>query len=97
MERKMRRPRKLLDEQVSKEILSKATNGVLSLVDVYGAPYGVPLSYVYDGEGSVYFHSAVMGHKIECIKVHSPCSFCVVSQHLFWSDEIKTVNGINLQ
>lgn len=90
MERKMRRFKQLLDEQATKEILNNATNGVLSLVDSDGEPYGVPISYAYDGERSIYFHSAVKGHKIECIEAESRCSFCVVAQDLIVPDEFTT-------
>lgn len=90
MQRKMRRFKQLLDEQASKEILIHATNGVLSLVDSDGAPYGVPVSYAYDGDGSIYFHSAVSGHKIECIEADSRCSFCVVAQDLIIPEEFTT-------
>lgn len=90
MERKMRRLKQLLDEQATKEILNNATNGVLSLVDTDGEPYGVPISYAYDGSGCIYFHSAVKGHKIECIEADSRCSFCVVAQDLIMPDEFTT-------
>lgn len=90
MERKMRRFKQLLDEQTTKEILNNATNGVLSLVDSDGEPYGVPISYAYDGNGCIYFHSAVTGHKIECIETESRCSFCVVAQDLIVPDEFTT-------
>ena len=90
MERKMRRFKQLLDEQATKEILNNATNGVLSLVDANGEPYGVPISYAYDGDRSIYFHSAVKGHKIECIEAESRCSFCVVAQDLIVPDEFTT-------
>ena len=90
MERKMRRFKQLLDEQAVKEILNNATNGVLSLVDSAGEPYGVPISYAYDGAGSIYFHSAVNGHKIECIEANSSCSFCVVAQDMVVPDEFTT-------
>lgn len=50
MQRKMRRFRQSLSEQAAKEILTTATNGVLSLTDSDGTPYGVPISYVYDGD-----------------------------------------------
>ena len=90
MERKMRRLQQLLDEQATKEILNNATNGVLSLVDTDGEPYGVPISYAYDGSGCIYFHSAVKGHKIECIEADSRCSFCVVAQDLIMPDEFTT-------
>ncbi|MDE6110105.1 MAG: pyridoxamine 5'-phosphate oxidase family protein, partial [Muribaculaceae bacterium] len=62
------------------EILSRATNGVLSLADSDGEPYGVPLSFACDGEGHIYFHSARQGHKIECVAAESRCSFCVVDR-----------------
>ena len=90
MERKMRRLKQLLDEQATKEILNNATNGVLSLVDTDGEPYGVPISYAYDGSGCIYFHSAVKGYKIECIEADSRCSFCVVAQDLIMPDEFTT-------
>ena len=50
MERKMRRFKQLLSEQAVKEILNNSTNGILSLVDIDGRPYGVPISYVFDGD-----------------------------------------------
>lgn len=87
---KMRRFKQLLDERVSKDILKNATNGALSLVDSDGNPYGVAMSYVYDGDGCIYFHSAVNGHKIECIEADSRCSFCVVSQDLIVPEEYTT-------
>ena len=90
MERKMRRLKQLLDEQATKEILNNATNGVLSLMDTDGEPYGVPISYAYDGSGCIYFHSAVKGHKIECIEADSRCSFCVVAQDMIMPDEFTT-------
>ena len=86
----MRRFKQLLDEQATKEILNNSTNGVLSLVNSDGEPYGVPISYAYDADRSIYFHSAVKGHKIECIEADSRCSFCVVAQDLIVPDEFTT-------
>ncbi len=51
MSRRMRRFKQLLQMDDAVAILNAGTNGVLSLVDAEGKPYGVPLSYVYDGEG----------------------------------------------
>ena len=48
-----------------------------------GYPYTVPLSYVY-ADGTIIFHSAVQGHKVDAIKRDSRCSFCVIEQ-----DEIR--------
>ena len=78
----MRRFRQLLSEQSAKEMLNESTNGVLSLVDSNGEPYGVPISYVYDGDKAIYFHCAVAGRKLDCIAANSRASFCVVGQDL---------------
>lgn len=86
----MRRFKQLLSEQAAKEILYRCTHGVLSLVDSDGEPYGVPLSYVYDGDKCIYFHSAVRGHKIECIGNGCRCSFCVVGQDMIVPEEFTT-------
>lgn len=90
MERKMRRFRQLLAMEETKKILLNGTNGVLSLVDTDGEPYGVPLSYAYDGENSIYFHSAVKGYKLDCIDGDSRCSFCVIGQDIIVADEFTS-------
>lgn len=90
MERKMRRFKQQLPEEVAKAILAKATNGVLSLVDSDGEPYGVLISFAYDGKKSIYFHSATQGQKIDCISVNPNCSFCVVGQDMIVPDEFTS-------
>ena len=91
MERKMRRFKQLLSDQMTEDILSRATNGVLSLVDTDGAPYGVPLSFAYDSAGCcIYFHSAVNGRKIDCIGADSRCSFCVVDEDRILPEKFTT-------
>lgn len=90
MKHKMRRFKQLLPNDLSIAILKKSTNGILSLADNSGEPYGVPLSYVYDGGNHIYFHSAVSGHKIDCITHESRCSFCVVEQDMIIPEEFTT-------
>lgn len=90
MQHKMRRFKQLLPEAKTKEILRMATHGVLSLVDADGTPYGVPLSFVYDGGDIIYFHCACAGHKIDCISANASCSFCVVAQDLIVPEEFTT-------
>lgn len=43
-----------------------------------------------DRDKRIYFHSAVNGHKIECIEADSRCSFCVVGQDMIIPDEFTT-------
>ena len=90
MERKMRRFKQMLAKVDCDNILAKATNGILSLVDTDGAPYGVPMSFVYDGHDSIYLHSAVNGHKIDCIRHDRRCSFAVVDQDMVVPEEFTT-------
>lgn len=80
----MRRFRQQLPEDEVFKILIRATNGVLSLIDVEGHPYGVPLSFVYDGDNSIYFHCALTGRKIDCIRNNPSACFTIVDQ-----DEIQ--------
>ena len=90
MKHKMRRFRQSLAEKDALEILANGTNGILSLVDADGEPYGVPISYAYDFDGNIYFHSAPKGHKIDCVNHDSRCSFCVVAQDLIVPEEFTT-------
>ncbi|SMC78805.1 pyridoxamine 5'-phosphate oxidase family protein [Sporomusa malonica] len=72
-----------IDRQVSTdatiEILEKCEYGVLSVVNQESYPYGVPLSYVYK-DGSIYFHCAEEGYKLDSIAANSNVSFCVVGR-----------------
>ena len=90
MESKMRRFKQQLAVGDAVKILNSCTNGILSLVDTDGAPYGVPISYVYDGGNHIYLHSAACGRKIDCINADSRCSFCVVSQDNIVPEEFTT-------
>lgn len=90
MKQKMRRFRQELSTDDTICILNSCTNGVLSLVDSDGEPYGVPLSYAFDGKESIYFHSATAGHKLECIAAGARCSFCVVAQDSIMPAEFTT-------
>lgn len=79
MFRQMRRNKQALSQEESAEILRKGTSGVLSLSGDDGYPYGVPISYVYDGE-KLYFHCARAGHKLDAIRRNGKASFCVIAQ-----------------
>lgn len=79
MFRDMRRFKQALTENECIEIFNNNTNGVLALSGDEGYPYAVPLSYVYY-DGSIYFHSASEGHKIDSIKRNDKASFCVIAE-----------------
>lgn len=91
MKHDMRRWKQMLSREETDKIMREATNGVLSLTDADGEPYGVPLSYAYDNDGHIYFHCATEGHKTDCIAAGSRCSFCVVAQDDIMPEKFTTI------
>lgn len=79
MFRKMRRFNQQTSEEEALELLKNGKRGVLAVLGDDGYPYAVPLNYVYDN-GSLYFHSAMEGHKIDAVKNYDKASFCVTGE-----------------
>lgn len=79
MEKNMRRFKQLLTDQESIEILRESTAGVLALCGNNMEPYGVPMSHVYL-DGKLYFHSALIGHKLDLLAQNPKASFTVIAQ-----------------
>lgn len=89
MFRPMRRSRQMLFPEECEKILGEETSGVLSVIGDEGWPYAVPLSYVWQ-DGTVYFHCARNGHKLDAIRNDSRVSFCVVAQDQVIPEEYTT-------
>lgn len=79
MFRAMRRNAQQLPQHETKRILQTATSGVLAVLGDGDYPYAVPMSYVY-ANGTLYFHSAVEGHKVDAVRRHPKASFCVIAR-----------------
>ena len=79
MFRQMRRIAQAMSREDIDGVLLRGTSGVLALSGDGGYPYALPISYVYDGE-KIYFHSAIIGHKIDAIKNNPKGSFCVIDK-----------------
>lgn len=77
MLKNMRRNDRQSTKEFAIKLLEKGEYGVLSTVDSAGFPYGIPLNYVYK-DASLYFHSAVEGHKLDNITANNKVSFCVI-------------------
>ncbi|AEE97156.1 pyridoxamine 5'-phosphate oxidase family protein [Mahella australiensis] len=73
----MRRKDRNIDNKQAIKLLESGQFGILSTVGENGYAYGAPLNYVYH-DGSIYFHSAVEGSKLDNIKYNNKISFCVV-------------------
>lgn len=89
MFREMRRKKQLLSDAESIEILNTATSGTLALSGDNGYPYAVPLSFVYK-DGSIYFHIAREGHKLDSIRRSDKASFCVIAKDEVITPELTT-------
>jgi len=77
----MNRPEKQMALEDAKALLRKGTYGVLSLVQPDGAPYGIPLNYVYvQEEEALFFHCAPAGLKIDCMRGEPRACFTVVGR-----------------
>lgn len=86
----MRRHKQQIPTEEAKEILNNATSGVLSLVDTMNRPYGVPMSFVFDGDGAIYFHCATEGKKIDCIRNNPYSSFSVIAKDEIYPEKFTT-------
>jgi nitroimidazol reductase NimA-like FMN-containing flavoprotein (pyridoxamine 5'-phosphate oxidase superfamily) len=75
----IRRKEREITTQEAIEILDSAEYGVLSTVGEDDQPYGVPICYVHKN-GSIYFHCALGGHKLDNIRHNEKVSFCVVGK-----------------
>lgn len=89
MKKELRRQDRALATAEALELLDRGEYGVLSTVSADGSPYGVPVHYCVS-EGSVYFHSAVAGHKLENIEADQRVSFCVVGATEVMPDKFAT-------
>lgn len=75
----MRRKDKAIHNGDLINLLSRGEYGVLSTVNADTQPYGVPLNYVYL-DGHLYFHCALVGHKLDNLTANSKVCFCVVGR-----------------
>lgn len=85
MFREMRRSGQQITLEECREVLKTATSGVLGLYGDDGYPYTVPLSFAYaEGEdgglGTIGFHCAKVGHKIDAIRRNEKVSFTVIDR-----------------
>ena len=75
----MRRFKQQLSEGESLAILNSAIRGFLSVIGDGGYPYAVPINFVYD-EGSIFFHCAKEGHKLDAIRYCDKACFTVLDE-----------------
>ncbi len=80
MTAEMRRKDRQLSEEEAYELLRKAEYGILSTVCPDGTPYGLPISFVLDGN-VIYMHCSNQGgQKLINIQNSSAACFTVIGQ-----------------
>lgn len=89
MFRKMRRSAQLLSREMCERMLARGTSGVLAVLGDGGYPYAVPLSYAYR-DGSIYFHCARSGHKLDALARCDRASFCVIDRDVVIPERYTT-------
>ena len=85
----MRRKDRLITEAETLSILEKGEYGVLSTASSDDEPYGVALNYCVIN-GSIYFHCALEGRKLNNLNSNPKASFCVVGNTKVLPDEFGT-------
>lgn len=89
----VRRQDRLFPEDEARELLRTGEYGVLSMVDGTSGEavaYGVPVSYVWDGNDALYVHCAKEGRKLRCLAENARVSFCVVGKTCVIPDKFTT-------
>lgn len=79
MTKPLRREDRRLDDTAAMALLKRGEYGILSTSDKSNRPYGIPVNYVMM-EGSIFFHCATEGQKLENITANKGVSFCVVGK-----------------
>jgi hypothetical protein len=77
MNKPLRRQERKLNDNEALEILRNGEYGVLSMCTPGNYGYGVPLNYTMHGK-AIYFHCAMEGSKLDCLRANNKVSFCVV-------------------
>lgn len=73
----MRRQDREMDRNFALMVVDTCEYAVLSMVTTEGEPYCVPITIVRQGD-NVYFHCAMAGEKIDCLRSHPQvCMSCV--------------------
>jgi len=86
----IRRQDRLLDEPSARILLKTGEYGVVSMCCEPDGVYGLPMSYVWDGEKTIYLHCAPEGRKLRCIQKNNRVSFCVIGRTNVLSHKFTT-------
>lgn len=76
----MRKASREIDSAFALEVLEKAPYITVSMTRPDGTAYGLPLSLAHTDINTWYFHGALEGEKLDCIKAHPEVSLSAVTR-----------------
>jgi nitroimidazol reductase NimA-like FMN-containing flavoprotein (pyridoxamine 5'-phosphate oxidase superfamily) len=85
----LRRKDRAITQTEALALLNRAEYGILSTISQKDQPYGVPLNFCVI-DGSIYFHCAHTGQKIDSIEDNQNVSFCVVGKTQLLPEKFST-------
>ena len=65
-----------MDKQGILGLLARGDVGQVAMVDVAGRPYVIPVCFVYE-DGRIFFHCAMSGKKLDCLRLNGDICFSV--------------------
>lgn len=78
--REMRKAKRERDAQWALEVMDRAPFVTMSMTRPDGTPYGLPLSLIRTDDRTFYFHCALEGEKLDCIRKNPVVSLSAVSK-----------------
>jgi uncharacterized protein len=87
--REIRRAERATSDGEAREILARASHGVLATTGADGWPYAVPLNHVLLGD-VLYVHCATQGHKLDNIAAGERVSYCAVASAQVVPEKLTT-------
>lgn len=80
MMRTMRKAERQRDADWALEVFDRAPYVTVSMTRPDGTPYGLPLSLVRKDDRTFYFHCALEGEKLDCLRANPEVSLSAVSK-----------------
>jgi nitroimidazol reductase NimA-like FMN-containing flavoprotein (pyridoxamine 5'-phosphate oxidase superfamily) len=87
--RDIRRKNREVPEHEAREILARASHGVLATAGAGGWPYAVPVNHVVAGD-SIYVHGAPEGHKLDNLASDERVCYCAVASAEVMPEKLST-------
>ena len=88
--REMRRKERQITEEEAWAVVDKCEYAFLAMTAEDDTPYGLPVTIVREGR-NIYFHSALEGRKVECMRQHPRVCLTCVGDTAIQQDRFTTL------